>query len=308
MTVLLKHLLQQAPVLKALLHTFRAAQQQRKSTEPARIPPTPGDIISQTLKPRSNALISDFIKHVGGTPKQYQSTVPAYLFPQWTFGLASQLLIGLPYPLMRIVNGGCRLEVNQHVPRDEELLITAQLTNIDDNGRRAVMTQQLITGTKSASQAIDARMYAIVPLGRKDAPTNKKKKEKARVPDDAKLLTEWRLQKNAGLQFAALTGDFNPIHWIPAAARANGFKNTILHGFSTMARSIEGIKTHHLLDGGTLRWIDVQFTRPLVLPCKVGLFIRITDTEHHVYVGDAAGGPAYMTGTFEVAQHGQPGL
>ena len=43
--------------------------------------------------------------------------------------------------------------------------------------------------------------------------------------------------------------------------------------------------------------IDTRFTRPLLLPAKVGLYI---DGEGGVFVGDAPGGPAYMTGTYEL--------
>jgi acyl dehydratase len=192
------------------------------------------------------------------------------------------------------------LDIHHPLPQGEKLDVTAQLERIDDNGRRAVITQKLVTGTKNAPSAIEARIYAVVPLNRKGADEPKKRKEPARVPTDAKLLTEWRLAKNSGLKFAALTGDFNPIHWIPAVARANGFKSTILHGFSTMARSMEGLESHYLLGSRSIKWIDVQFTRPLVLPKTVGLFVNITEDEKQVFVGDALGGPAYMTGTFDV--------
>ena len=302
MTILLKHVVHQGAVLKALFSTFRAAQKQGKQLSQAILPETPGETLNAELSPRSPALIADYVKHVGGNPKAYRDTVPPHLFPQWTFGIASKLLVNLPYPLMRIVNGGCRLEIHSPLPQGEPLEVSAQLEKVDDNGRRAVMTQRLVTGTKSAPNAIEARMYAVVPLKTKGEKTPKTKRAKPRVPEDAKLLTHWKLTKKSGLEFAALTGDFNPIHWITAAAKANGFKSTILHGFATMARSIEGLQKHHLLGAGSLRWIDVQFTRPLVLPATVGLFVRITDTEHQVFVGDAPGGPAYMTGTFEVAQ------
>ena len=61
-----------------------------------------------------------------------------------------------------------------------------------------------------------------------------KKREPSRVPGDARELSFWNLSASAGLEFAKLTGDFNPIHWVPAYARASGFRNVILHGFATM--------------------------------------------------------------------------
>jgi hypothetical protein len=41
--------------------------------------------------------------------------------------------------------------------------------------------------------------------------------------------------------------------------------------------------------------IDVRFTRPLALPARVGLYLGASNT---IFVGDAPGGFAYMTGSF----------
>jgi acyl dehydratase len=141
-------------------------------------------------------------------------------------------------------------------------------------------------------------MYAIVPLKRdksKDEP--KVKKEKPRVPEDAREIGDWKANRATAMDFAILTGDFNPVHWIPPYARAAGFKNTILHGFATLGLTIETMN-HNVWAGDPSRpaVIDVKFTKPLVLPNQVRVF-----TEGDGFaVGDAAGGPAYLTGTFEM--------
>ena len=125
-----------------------------------------------------------------------------------------------------------------------------------------------------------------------------KKKDPARVPHVVDELDRWRIADTAGLDFAKLTGDFNPVHWVRPYARAFGFNNTILHGFATMARAHEGLNRR--LYSGNVRAIktfDVKFTRPLVLPAKVGLYVD----GHHVYVGTAPGGPAFLTGEFTTA-------
>ena len=145
-------------------------------------------------------------------------------------------------------------------------------------------------------------MYTIIPLGggKSDGakpPQKKKKKPKPRVPQDARELARWRLSKNDGWEFAVLTGDFNPIHWIPMAAKAAGFRNTILHGFGTMARAIEGLNRALWADDTTqLSLIDVKFKRPLVLPARVGLYV---DDAQNAYVGVAPGGPAFLEAAFE---------
>ena len=104
--------------------------------------------------------------------------------------------------------------------------------------------------------------------------------------------------KIAWLDFAKLTGDFNPIHWIPAYAKVSGFKNTILHGFGTMARAIEALNQNAFAGDTPIRGWDCRFTRPLVLPAQVGVYVRMGDQGGEAWVGDAPGGTAYMAGTF----------
>ena len=84
---------------------------------------------------------------------------------------------------------------------------------------------------------------------------------------------------------------------LPPAARANGFRNVINHGFSTMARAVEGLNRSVFSgDVSRLEAIDVKFTKPLVLPAEVGLYID----DDRLFVGDAPGGPAYLVGTYGV--------
>jgi acyl dehydratase len=110
----------------------------------------------------------------------------------------------------------------------------------------------------------------------------------------ARELQYWRVGSDAGMAFAVLTGDFNPVHWMRPYARALGFKSKILHGFATLARALEGLN-RALYAGAVdrIRTVDVRFTRPLCLPARVGLYLD-GDT---FMVGDAPGGPAYLVGT-----------
>ena len=299
MPVSRKHILEQGPVLGMLGKTALAAALQKLGgrTSPMGPPPaTPGPEITSTVSPPSPGLVRDYVRHVGGDPSAYKRTVPPHLFPQWTFPLAFETIRELPYPLLSALNGGCRMEVNRPIPQNEPMTVRARLEDIDDGERRVVLHQRIVTETPSAPEALVSHIYAVIPKPRpKDAPRGPKK-EKPRVPGEARELAFWRLGPDAGKDFAILTGDFNPIHWIPLAARAQGFRNTILHGFATLGRAVEGLNTS-LFAGrtGWLETVDVKFTRPLVLPARVGLYL---ESENRFSVGDAPGGPAYLTGQF----------
>jgi acyl dehydratase len=255
----------------------------------------PGPEVRAKFPPRSPDLIRDYVRHVGGDTGAYKKRVPPHLFPQWAFALTGKTLSGLSYPMLKAMNGGCRLVMNAPLPADEPLEVSARLESVDDDGRRAILEQRVVTSTPSAPDAVIAHLYIFVPLARDDATGGRTKKEPARVPADAREVAFYRLRADAGLDFAKLTGDFNPIHWIPAYARAFGFRSTILHGFATMARAIEGLNRSVFAgDVDALREVHARFTRPLVLPASVGLYLR----GEELFVGDAPAGPAYLQGTY----------
>ncbi len=293
-----KHIIHQGGVIASLGGTAFAALRQRFEGTDGKPPPQlPGPEINTVVQPLPADLLRDYVRHVGGDPSAYKGRVPPHLFPQWGFPLAAKTLRDVPYPLLRVLNGGCRMEVNSPLPAGKPLRVSVRLEDIDDNGRRAVLHQRIVTGTDQDPEAVIGHLYAIVPLGGGDKPDKKEKaKRAARVPDGVREIAYWKIPANAGLAFAMLTGDFNPVHWVLPYAKANGFKGKILHGFATMARAIEGINRKQFMGGGeNIRVFDCKFTRPLVLPAKVGLYVK----DGEVYVGDAPGGPAYLVGKYE---------
>ncbi len=301
MSVSTIHVLRQGPMLKMLGETALKALSQSPRQAPRsdkRPVSLTGAEARRSFAPLNPELLDAFVAHLGGDPRGYRAQVPPHLFPHWAMPVAAKTMAKLPYPLTRTVNGGCRLQINAALPRNEALDVRATLVDVDDDGRRAVITTRVTTSTKSAPDALVADIYGVVPLrsGKSDAGEKKERKEKTRVPADAREVASYRLGKDAGLSFAKLTGDFNPIHWIAPAAKAAGFPSVILHGFATMAYAYEGL-TRGVLSGDTraLRVLDVKLTRPLVLPHDIGVFVEGTS----VFVGDAPSGPAYLTGRFE---------
>ena len=283
--------LQQGAVVRALLRTGLASlQKNRKTTSEV-----PGPSVSDTLPARSNRLIDAYLREVGANPKSYRGQVPAHLFPQWGFPTLAKTLETIPYDMRTVLNAGCRIEMHKPIPRGEPLFLRARIESIDDNGKRALLEQKLVTSTRSAPDALTATVRAFVPLKRDKTG---KKKEKPRVPEDVQLLARLRLGPSAGTDFAVLTGDFNPIHWIPVAARAAGFRNVINHGFSTMARAIETLNEVRFSGDITrLSAVEVKFTRPLVLPAKPAVY---HGRDHDFYVGTHPGGPCFLQGSYEV--------
>lgn len=300
MSVPLKYALYQGPVLRGMGEAIVGALKQRAGIA-GRGGSVPGPVHSITVPPRPRDLIDAYVRHVGGDPSAYRGRVPAHLFPQWGFPLTGKMVEGLKYPMLAAMNGGCKLTIHAPLPDNEPLEVTGQLVGVDDDGKRAILDQKIVTGTRTIPEAIVAHLYVFIPLGGKEK-SNGKSKDKPRVPSDARELAFWKLRADAGLDFAKLTGDFNPVHWVPRWAKAFGFKNTILHGFGTMARAIEGLQRARFAgDVNALQEIDVRFTRPLVLPARVGLYLR----DNQLWVGDAPGGPAYLEAKFTAKKIGE---
>jgi hypothetical protein len=75
----------------------------------------------------------------------------------------------------------------------------------------------------------------------------------------------WRLPGDVGRRYAAVSGDLNPIHLHPLAARAFGFPRRIAHGMWSLARCVAALE-NRLPDAVTL---DAVFRKPILLPGTV---------------------------------------
>jgi MaoC like domain len=298
MSVSFMHAFAQGPSIAALGRVALSGLRKQKHSPP-QLAAGPGPWIEERLPPRSPELIRDYIRHVGGDPGWYRGRLPAHFFHQWGFPIAAKALLGLGYPLAKVINGGCRIENRAPLPASEPLLVRVRIESVDDDGKRAIITQRIVTGTAKSPDAVIADLRAFIPLAKKEDGNGKKApKVRPQVPANAHEIAFLRVKEDAGLDFAKLTGDFNPIHWVKSYAKAAGFRTVILHGFSTFARSVEALNRARFAgDPMRLKTIDVRLSRPLVLPARVGVYVN---TEGGIWVGDAPGGGAYLEGRFEM--------
>lgn len=271
----LRHIVHQHRVIGSLSAVVLRSVLQRLERGEKLLEALPGPELEAEIAPLPQSLVRDYVRHVNGEPGAYARTVPPHLFPHWSMPLAAQTLRKLPYPLLRVLNGGCRLELNAPLAADQPLLVRARLEGVEDDGRRAVLHQRIITEQHSAPNALVAHIYAVVPTARsRPSPAGpRQSKQVELIPNHAREIDSLVLGRNAGLEFALLTGDFNPVHWLAPYARALGHRGRILHGFASMAHLFESLKRS--LSGNsaeTLSVFDARFLRPLVLPATLGVF------------------------------------
>lgn len=73
------------------------------------------------------------------------------------------------------------------------------------------------------------------------------------------------LKADLGRRYAAVSGDYNPIHLTPITAKALGFRRHIAHGMQTLARCIAALE-NRLPDACR---VDAAFKKPVFLPGSV---------------------------------------
>lgn len=289
---MITHLLEQRDNVTALVSAAWAARKKGGGGAHTKVA-LPGPTFARDVRGPSDALVRDYLRCVGGDPSAYRGVLPPHLFPQWAFPLAAQALDGLPFPLTRIVNLGCGLTAHAPIPSGQTLRVSAELVGFDDDGARVIASVRVVTGTRDVPVCLESIMRTYIPLSKDKS--KKGARDPEVVPADAVELSRQRIRSDAGRQFAWVTGDVNPIHWVPAYARAAGFRGVILHGFGTLARAFEGLVRARVGRPERLRRFDVRFARPLLLPGDVGLYTQ----GHRVFVADGKLTRPYLTGEFE---------
>lgn len=90
----------------------------------------------------------------------------------------------------------------------------------------------------------------------------------------------WRIPADAGRRYSAVSGDRNPIHFNPLAAKAFGFPRAIAHGMWLHARALASLSAR--LPG----WyrVDVDFKAPVFLPSTVAVTTHATSYGFHLEV------------------------
>lgn len=90
----------------------------------------------------------------------------------------------------------------------------------------------------------------------------------AATPKDLPAVAEWQLPGDLGRRYGAASGDRNPIHLHPLAARLFGFPRHIAHGMWTVARCLAEAEAE-AGEPGRIRSVRADFRAPVLLPATV---------------------------------------
>lgn len=220
--------------------------------------------IKDTVPAPSDRLIEYYVEWSGAKPNLYPYEVPPHLFSQWSIPLVTRVLLQARYPLKDIINKGCHVTLNAHIPRGETLLLDAELIELKESPTQINFSIRVNTSTPSCKNAIVA-IFQLVLM--REQPAVKSNNKSRPIHDSYSEMGHWSADANDGFRYALLTGDFNPIHWLDPLAKRSTFGGKVLHGFASLSKTWEQLQSSGLLNEN-INDIEVQFIKPVHLPTK----------------------------------------
>lgn len=170
-----------------------------------------------------------------------------------------------PLPLVGLVHVENTITVRRQLGADDVLDIAVHAEDLREHpkGRQV----DLVTEASVGGEPVWSGRSTYLARGR----GNPDAEPGAEVPSLPKRVAaaQWPLPGDLGRQYAAVSGDVNPIHMHRLTARAMGYPRAIAHGMWTYARvlgalgrSVNGPSTSH-----------VWFKKPVLLPGRVDLVV-----------------------------------
>ena len=105
---------------------------------------------------------------------------------------------------------------------------------------------------------------------------------------------QWTLTKDLGRRYAAISGDYNPIHLGALSAKIFGFKKAIAHGMWSKARCLAALDAVTPESGYQVR---VNFLKPVYLPSTVSFYANSEESGQNFFLYDSSGEHRHLQGS-----------
>ncbi|MEU1847755.1 MaoC/PaaZ C-terminal domain-containing protein [Streptomyces sp. NPDC019990] len=176
------------------------------------------------------------------------------------FPLAMRLMSGrnFPLPLLGLVHTALTVTRHRGMPATGAYELTVFVQGLAPHRRGTEAT--VVTEVREGGDVVWESSSTYLARHRTRRPATAPEPER-RGPLPA--VAEWRLGADAGRRYGAASGDRNPIHLHPLAARLFGFPRAIAHGMWTVARCLSA---HGTPDSCQVR---AEFRTPVLLPGTV---------------------------------------
>lgn len=200
-------------------------------------------------------------------------TLPATYPHVLAFPPAMRLMTApdFPLPLIGLVHVANRITVHRPIPAGAALDLSVRAADLRDHPRGRqfdiVATATLDGAEVWRGLSTYLRLGPRPPDGQASGqqPAGGDALRRTSVADASPPAgSVWRVPARVGTDYAAVSGDRNPIHTSWLGARLFGFPRPIAHGMWTKARSLAALEGR-LPEAYT---VDVTFRKPLLLPAS----------------------------------------
>jgi acyl dehydratase len=164
---------------------------------------------------------------------------------------------GFPFPVIGLVHVANRITIRGPLDAAAPLAVSVHATDLREHDRGLqfdVITTATVDGEERWREVSTYLRKEKAGTGRKPA-----------SEEEPAASAAWRVPARVGTDYAAVSGDRNPIHTSRLGARLFGFPRPIAHGMWSKARCLAALE-------GRLPdeyMVEVAFQQPILLPARV---------------------------------------
>jgi acyl dehydratase len=202
-----------------------------------------------------------------------RDTLPSVFVHSVAFPVVMSVLTrpDFPLPLLGMVHLGNRVGHLRSIDFSEPLTVTAWAENLAGHHAGTCVDVRVDVQATGENVWEGTSTYLAKGLYLPGLDKTSRPERQDFVPPQP--TAKWRLGPEAGREYAAVSGDFNPIHLSALSAKILGLKRSIAHGMYLAARVINSVEA---VAAEPFAW-DIEFAAPVFLPATVAL--RIEDHE-----------------------------
>ena len=213
------------------------------------------------------------------------------------FPLAVSIMVdpSFPFALPGLVHVANRITQKRALRADERLTLRVSASDLREHPRGRqfdMLTEASVDGDPAWTESSTyLRRDPHPALPRERGRVNQHELGRENAPSSPSAI--WRVPRNIGRRYAAVSGDVNPIHLNPLAARLFGFRRAIAHGMWLKARCLAAFEGR-LPDALTAQ---VEFKSPLLLPSTVRFTSHPQGEGWTFAVAEARSGRPHLSGS-----------
>ena len=179
-----------------------------------------------------------------------------------------------PLKAMGMVHVANTFEGLEAVHPDETLDVTVRATGLEtvEKGRQVTVETLFLRRRQTVARSVSVNFARGAGHGEAPPP-----KERQGPPTTEPV--SWHLDSAVGRRYAAVSGDYNPIHLYPLSARVLGFRRQIAHGMYLVARAVAAVESGRKPMTG----LQVRFKTPTYLPSQPRFYVDPVGTSFELW-------------------------